>query len=112
MKTSAPAALAADRTFAVPVTLTASILRYSDLARSEGLMAAAVWKTVNGSDETDLGQGCVNASPTDDWDAMSVLMKATLLAGPVSMSSRFGALKSTLRMLSGGSPRASNFKTM
>jgi hypothetical protein len=62
MNTLAPASFATDRTFEVPVTLTISILGYSDFALSEGLIAAAVWKTVKGSDDTALGQACVNAS--------------------------------------------------
>lgn len=69
------------------------------------MMRAAVWNTVSGNLATLLGHGLSNAAFVALGDVMSACAKATLAAAPVIISALSTFFKSTIRILSGGSPR-------
>jgi hypothetical protein len=109
---SAPAALAAAKTFLVPCTLTAcgKSYRYFDL--SDANMTAAVWKTVRGKRDIEWPHGLLNAALTAGAEVMSVWMKATSLAKPAVISLRSDFLISIILIFDGGVPRARSCRTM
>ncbi|KAK5624798.1 hypothetical protein RRF57_000514 [Xylaria bambusicola] len=75
-------------------------------------MRAAVWNTVNGNLATLEGHGLLNAACVALGDVMSACAKSISAAAPVIISALSTFLKSTIRMLSGGSPRKSRCKTI
>lgn len=71
-KMSAPAALAAARTFRVPSMLTRLVRSQRSSERSPGRIVATVWNTVSGRRETSPGQGLARAASTEAGSVTSV----------------------------------------
>jgi hypothetical protein len=109
---SAPADLAATRTFSVPFTLTLSGKSYRNSDRSDARMIAAVWNTVRGRCCADSFHGLRNEAVTAAAEEISVCMNSTSLAGKARRSSRCVSRISRMRMFSGGVPRASSCNTI